>query len=706
MLEGDSLQLIEIEKSFELPDLWLDANCAVRPCLEEPVYDITSEHLIAETERALIKLDASECLQNVIFNNLVTAKEIVICFENGIPSFHQVLKSSSKANLIILSPEGVIFESVITENIAKLSFIGSTCSGQSNDEEMNSLVFINNLQTQSLEIKSAKLLLKGSIVVYEDITLNFVGIGIKGKFNLDTKQLEYLNGDTITIHDKSKVGIGLSLCGEIFSKDLIIESENNLLINTQDRYSIEGIFKINVEKDIKVIKAFFADMKLVVSLTCNNLENYGPLYFYNNNNGISGVTLINVANNFIIKDSLISSTITSVIVGQDLTFDCRTSCYIHSDSTLIMSFLTMKSPKELKDLKYQGNISILGEDNISIDKTSILKGSRLSIEVDMTTEVKTTASVPKAATIEVELNKITANWTEEKKKFILSIAELIKQEASNPYILSKIEAIDSAEEGSNLLRTLRAVFTAESLYDKLTFDEINTEHFSLQDAFALLKVSKVVNYNEIIIQKCAEYWGFSIQIFKSNKGVKLALFQDATSLIIAASNILYNNINILEGTKHRLVPMQGYDETITIYKEYNDIVDDLWRNSRPNTLKQALFQANMDICNKIIWFTGHSIGGAIATVLLAKLLDKCPDTYMRWRLYTFGSPRVGNTSFIEMMNDKTKAAYNIVNECDPVTVAPVAAFDYHLIGQLWYFDNQAICIVIAKSFKIKVIFIK
>jgi len=50
MLEDDILQLIETDKAFELPELWLDANYVAIPCLEGRVYDITSEHLIAETE--------------------------------------------------------------------------------------------------------------------------------------------------------------------------------------------------------------------------------------------------------------------------------------------------------------------------------------------------------------------------------------------------------------------------------------------------------------------------------------------------------------------------------------------------------------------------------------------------------------------------------------------------------------------------------
>lgn len=54
-----------------------------------------------------------------------------------------------------------------------------------------------------------------------------------------------------------------------------------------------------------------------------------------------------------------------------------------------------------------------------------------------------------------------------------------------------------------------------------------------------------------------------------------------------------------------------------------------------------------------IWITGHSLGGALATLMAAKMLDAMQKKQIDVRLrgvYTFGSPRVGNLQFYDRIN--------------------------------------------------------
>lgn len=79
-------------------------------------------------------------------------------------------------------------------------------------------------------------------------------------------------------------------------------------------------------------------------------------------------------------------------------------------------------------------------------------------------------------------------------------------------------------------------------------------------------------------------------------------------------------------------------------------------------------------------FTGHSLGGALAT-LAATLYG--PD-----HLYTFGSPRVGDGDFATSMQDLSHSRY--VDCCDLVAKAPpptLFGYKYQHAGLLHYIDR-------------------
>lgn len=79
-----------------------------------------------------------------------------------------------------------------------------------------------------------------------------------------------------------------------------------------------------------------------------------------------------------------------------------------------------------------------------------------------------------------------------------------------------------------------------------------------------------------------------------------------------------------------------------------------------------------------VWFTGHSLGAAMATL--------AADGYEHARaLYTFGSPRVGDKAFRQGL---AVNAYRIVNNNDVVTAVPPALPGrYGHVGDLKYFGD-------------------
>ena len=86
-----------------------------------------------------------------------------------------------------------------------------------------------------------------------------------------------------------------------------------------------------------------------------------------------------------------------------------------------------------------------------------------------------------------------------------------------------------------------------------------------------------------------------------------------------------------------------------------------------------------------IVITGHSLGAAQASLasLYFSLLYPSSCVYC----YTFGSPRVGHTTFTKLFKKNIKEHKRFVNEDDPVTMIPFAIRFIHL-PNLYYIDES------------------
>ena len=78
-----------------------------------------------------------------------------------------------------------------------------------------------------------------------------------------------------------------------------------------------------------------------------------------------------------------------------------------------------------------------------------------------------------------------------------------------------------------------------------------------------------------------------------------------------------------------------------------------------------------------IWFGGHSLGAALATLAA----DRCPYAV---GVYTIGSPRVGDSDFRDQYQVQ---AYRIVNNRDIVAKVPPKGF-YRHVGEIRFLDDQ------------------
>lgn len=92
--------------------------------------------------------------------------------------------------------------------------------------------------------------------------------------------------------------------------------------------------------------------------------------------------------------------------------------------------------------------------------------------------------------------------------------------------------------------------------------------------------------------------------------------------------------------------------------------------------------------NQSIWFTGHSLGGALATLAVATVLFQSSINGFSG-LYTYGQPRIFDHELAKHFNKYVgKQAFRMVNNNDVVARVPPQVFGYSHIGTLKYFDHD------------------
>ena len=117
--------------------------------------------------------------------------------------------------------------------------------------------------------------------------------------------------------------------------------------------------------------------------------------------------------------------------------------------------------------------------------------------------------------------------------------------------------------------------------------------------------------------------------------------------------------------------------TMTTVPGYGKVHQGFW--STMNTLSDAM-ERELDDVDTSIYYTGHSLGGAIAILMSIK--------NMPYAVYTLGSLRVGNQDFAEATREFP--IYRLINHLDVVPTLPIVdpVYKYQSTGKQIYFENE------------------
>ena len=101
-----------------------------------------------------------------------------------------------------------------------------------------------------------------------------------------------------------------------------------------------------------------------------------------------------------------------------------------------------------------------------------------------------------------------------------------------------------------------------------------------------------------------------------------------------------------------------------------------------------------------ITLTGHSLGGAVATIAALDLqYNITQHTGQAIRLYTFGSPRVGNAALVNSFRQRVPQSYRFVYGWDIVSRVPRAWQRYGDVPQEYRLGSRWTWKVISRRFK-------
>lgn len=165
--------------------------------------------------------------------------------------------------------------------------------------------------------------------------------------------------------------------------------------------------------------------------------------------------------------------------------------------------------------------------------------------------------------------------------------------------------------------------------------------------------------------------GFTNGKFFDNHGSQAYWFMNEHDSVVVCRGTEPNEWNDIQADANALTALS---ETVgRVHRGFKREVDDLWPY-----LEEALAEND-----RPIWFTGHSLGGAMAKICALR----CIVSKLKFepeQLFTYGSPRVGDRKYVKYIElDHLRWVNN--NDC--ITRVPPVFLGYRHSGREMYLDR-------------------
>lgn len=212
--------------------------------------------------------------------------------------------------------------------------------------------------------------------------------------------------------------------------------------------------------------------------------------------------------------------------------------------------------------------------------------------------------------------------------------------------------------------------------------------FELVNAWWLAELSFLAYADGIFIDQMLETSGlrgagFATRSFASG-GTQCFVLNNDKTIIVAFRGTQVDNfwasvLDVVTDSRFKLVAdgaggkvHQGFQESLSI----------IWAAVRDH-LNQLLSSGNH---SQTVWFTGHSLGGALATLAADRAIRELGCKVQG--LYTYGSPRVGDGGFGKRFTEGglSKNIYRFINNSDIIAKVPPEILYAH-VGTTMFIDK-------------------
>ncbi|MFD2614129.1 lipase family protein [Paenibacillus gansuensis] len=189
----------------------------------------------------------------------------------------------------------------------------------------------------------------------------------------------------------------------------------------------------------------------------------------------------------------------------------------------------------------------------------------------------------------------------------------------------------------------------------------------------------------------------SLQYEKRGKYM-LAGYREAGSIRtsgVYGQGVLYGFI--WESDREIIVAFRGTEsiqdwvyDSMAVQQPFPYLADGGWTHKGFTRIYASARESLMKVLERLsarkrIWITGYSMGGALATLCA---LDVAAHTkHKHPKLYTFGSPRVGNPEFVNAFNQRIKVSRRMANSSDPVTKLPPRYYESISAGRAYIYEH-------------------
>jgi len=194
-----------------------------------------------------------------------------------------------------------------------------------------------------------------------------------------------------------------------------------------------------------------------------------------------------------------------------------------------------------------------------------------------------------------------------------------------------------------------------------------------QRSLLFAKLSSIAYNNVKDAKSQAKKLGFTTTEFYERDGAQAYRFMNKHDLVIACRGTQPTEFNDLKADLKALPVMA---ETVgRVHIGFKTEVDDLW----PMIEEDINRKVNV---TKTLWFTGHSLGAAMATIMASRAKHNV-ELNDPVELFTYGSPRVGWRTYCKSLN---VVHHRWKNNNDIVTTVPLAVMGFTHHGEQHYLN--------------------